>query len=61
MRQQKDELRVQFAREIEAAHAQLGENETRLIYEHLITLQQLRDEKKQGIVQGVCLPEYCQG
>lgn len=48
LQRQKEELRLQYAREIEAAQAQLGENEAQLGYEHLQALQQLRDENKQG-------------
>lgn len=48
MQRQNEELRLQFAREIEAAQAQLGEREAQLGYEHIQALQQLRDENKQG-------------
>ena len=48
MRREAQDMHIQYAREIEAAQAQLGERETQLMHEHLKTLQQLRDENKQG-------------
>lgn len=48
MRREKQELHAQFAREIEAAHAQLSHRETELGNEHLRTLQQLKDEHTKG-------------
>lgn len=48
MRKQKEGMRVQYAREIEAAQAQLGEREAALGYEHLQALQHLRDENEKG-------------
>ena len=50
MRHEKQELHAQFAREIEAAHAQLGQQETQLASEHLRALQELRDQHKEGMV-----------
>ena len=41
-------MRLQFAREIEAAQAQLGEREAQLGHSHLLALQQLKEENKQG-------------
>lgn len=49
MRREKQELHTQFAREIEAAHAQLSQRETELGAEHLNSLQQLKDEHNKGI------------
>lgn len=48
MRREKQDLRVQFAREIEAAQAQLGEKEVQMNYNHLKALQELRDKNEQG-------------
>ncbi len=48
MRREKQDLRVQFAREIEAAQAQLSEKESQLGYQHLTALEKLREENKQG-------------
>ena len=48
MRREKQQLHAQFAREIEAAHAQLGHRETELGNEHLRALQQLKDEHTKG-------------
>lgn len=41
-------MRLQFAREIEAAHAQLGEKESELGHQHLKAIQQLKAENEQG-------------
>ena len=49
LRREKQELHAQFAREIEAAHAQLSQRETELGAEHLSNLQQLKDEHNKGI------------
>ncbi len=50
LRREKQELRVQYAREIEAAHAQLGLRESQMGNQHLKALQQLKDENAQGIM-----------
>ena len=49
MRREKQELHAQFAKEIEAAHAQLSQRETELGAEHVNTLVQLKDEHSKGI------------
>ena len=49
LKREKQELHAQFAREIEAAHAQLSERESELGAEHLNTLQELRDNHSKGI------------
>lgn len=48
MAREKQDLHTQYAREIEAAHAQLGQRETELGTEHLRELQELRDQHQQG-------------
>lgn len=48
MRREKQELRVQFAREIEAAQAQLGQKEVELGHQHLEALQLLKEESEKG-------------
>lgn len=45
---EKQDMRVQFAREIEAAQAQLGQREVELGHQHLEALQQLREESEKG-------------
>ena len=50
LRREKQELHAQFAREIEAAHAQLNQREIQLGDEHLNTLQQLKDEHSKGML-----------
>ena len=49
VRREKQELHAQFAKEIEAAHAQLSQRETELGAEHVNTLVQLKDEHSKGI------------
>ena len=44
LRREKQELHAQFAREIEAAHAQLSQRESELGAEHLSALQQLKED-----------------
>ncbi len=41
-------MRAQYAREIEAAHSQLGERETELGAEHIKVLQEQRDRHHKG-------------
>lgn len=48
LRREKQELHAQFAREIEAAHAQLSQRESELGAEHLSALQQLKDDHAHG-------------
>lgn len=48
VRREKQELHAQFAKEIEAAHAQLSQREMELGTEHLHTLKQLREEHSEG-------------
>ena len=50
MRKEKQAMRLQFAREIEAAQAQLGEKESQLGYQHLETLQKLKEDSKKGFL-----------
>ena len=56
LRSEKQLIKLQFAREIEAAQVQLGERESQFISEHLETLQQLQKEKQQGntLIQHMC-------
>lgn len=48
MKRDKQELHAQFAREIEAAHAQLNQRETDLVGDHLRLVQQLKQEHTIG-------------
>lgn len=48
MRREKQQLHAQFAREIEAAHAQLSHRETELGNKQSRALQQLKDEHIKG-------------
>lgn len=45
---EKRELRAQYAREIEAAHSQLGEKEAELGAKHVMALQDWQDRHKKG-------------
>lgn len=49
MRAEKQELHAQFAREIEAAHAQLSHRETELEQHHLKVLRDIKEQHNQGI------------
>ncbi len=48
VRAEKQELHAQFAREIEAAHAQLSHRETELEQQHFTVLRDLRDKHSKG-------------
>ena len=48
MRREKQEIRVQYAREIEAAQAQMSESEIQLKRQHLAAIRQLQEDSKQG-------------
>jgi hypothetical protein len=49
VQREKQNMRVQFAREIEAAQAQLGEREIELGHQHFEALEQLEEESKRGM------------
>lgn len=49
MRNENQQIKLQFAREIEVAQVQLGERESQFYSEHLETLEQLKKEQQQGI------------
>jgi len=48
---EKQELHTQFAREIEAAHAQLSHRETELEHHHIKIINQLKQEHSKGVHQ----------
>ncbi len=48
MGREKRELRAQYAREIEAAHSQLGDREAELVTKHARTLDDQRDLHQNG-------------
>ena len=45
---EKKELKLQYAREIEAAQAQLGEREVQLLSDNATAIQKLQKEMDQG-------------
>ncbi len=49
MRVEKQELHAQFAREIEAAHAQLSHRETELEQHHRTALRDIKDQHSRGM------------
>lgn len=50
VRSEKQQIKLQYAQEIEAAQAQLGERESQLLSGRLEALQQLQKENQQGVV-----------
>ena len=48
LRRERDELHLQYAREIEAVHAQVGAREAELSSEHGSQIQQLREQHERG-------------
>ncbi len=49
MRAEKQELHAQFAREIEAAHAQLSHRERELEQHHMKILRDMKEQHTQGM------------
>ena len=47
--QEKQQLRAQYALEIEAVHSQLSERETTLVEDHLRAIQELKNNHKLGM------------
>lgn len=59
VRKEKQELHAQFAREIEAAHAQLSQRESELGAKHLNALQQLKDDHAHGMWYDLKCVTFC--
>ena len=55
LRKEKDELHLQYAREIEAAHAQVGVRETELIMQHTSYIQEMQQQHEKGILENSTL------
>ena len=51
MRGEKQELHAQFAREIEAAHAQLSNRETELEQQHYRAMREIEEQHSKGMYQ----------
>lgn len=48
LRREKDELHLQYAREIEAAHAQTGAKEEELLAQHRSQIQEMQQLHEKG-------------
>lgn len=48
LKKERQEIRAQYALEIEAAHAQLGEKASTLTQQHITALQQLKLQHQNG-------------